>query len=109
MSPTKPFDYDKAWQDHLDRLRKIDNVYPSRYPLYLVYHRHPLPGCTKGGNNSAKDPLSSWLDHLDRMAALDKLYPEIYPSHRRRSPTPVKPTMLNPRPSEVAYNYAGNL
>uniref|UniRef100_U5ECP8 Putative myofilin n=1 Tax=Corethrella appendiculata TaxID=1370023 RepID=U5ECP8_9DIPT len=28
-------DAEKAWQDHLDRMREIDRRYPSRYGLYL--------------------------------------------------------------------------
>lgn len=46
------------------------------------------------------------MDHLDRMAELDKLYgPDYYP--RSLSPTPTKAGEWGPRPSEVAFNYAG--
>lgn len=38
--PAKPFDADKAWNDHLNRLADIDRMYPSRTPLLS---RHMFP------------------------------------------------------------------
>lgn len=40
----KPFDADKAWNDHLNRLSDIDRLYPSRSPLLA---RHSSPATTK--------------------------------------------------------------
>ncbi|GJQ77524.1 putative myofilin [Trypoxylus dichotomus] len=98
-----PFDADKAWRDHLDRVAKREpsvfhTTYPfSRYPLYLVYSKRPAPPVPI-------DPHRDWLDHLDRMGLLDRLS-NLWP--RYSSPTPIKPGEWAPRPSEVAYNYAG--
>ncbi|KAK9885738.1 hypothetical protein WA026_012505 [Henosepilachna vigintioctopunctata] len=110
----KPFDADKAWADHLDRVGKREpsqwpssifhTTYPfSRYPLYLVYSKRPHAATDK------YDPHRAWLDHLDRLAELDKLYPSLWPSFGsgRHSPTPIKVGPFAPRPSEVAFNYAG--
>ncbi|XP_011311309.1 uncharacterized protein Mf isoform X3 [Fopius arisanus] len=36
----KPYDADKAWNDHLDRLADIDRLYPSPSPL-LARHKRP--------------------------------------------------------------------
>merc|ERR1719173_342430 len=42
------------------------------------------------------------------LAELDKLYPSLWPlTGSKLSPTPIKPGRYAPRPSEVAYNYAG--
>ncbi|XP_022914508.1 uncharacterized protein [Onthophagus taurus] len=101
--PRSPFDADKAWQDHLDRVSKREpsifhTTYPfSRYPLYLVYSKRPPPPLPL-------DPNRSWLDHLDRLGMLDRLG-NYWP--RYLSPTPIKVGDFAPRPSEVAYNYAG--
>jgi len=37
----KPFDAEKAWNDHLNRLADIDRLYPSKSPL-LSRHLSPL-------------------------------------------------------------------
>ncbi|KAK9721319.1 Myofilin [Popillia japonica] len=103
ITKLKPFDADKAWRDHLDRVSKREpsvfhTTYPfSRYPLYLVYSKRPAPP-------TPVDPHRDWLDHLDRMGLLDRLS-NLWP--RYSSPTPIKPSEWAPRPSEVAYNYAG--
>lgn len=92
ITKPKPFDADKAWSDHLDRVKSRDPIqwpsifhttYPfSRYPLYLVYSKRPGPAADK------YNPHRAWLDHLDRLAELDKLYPSLWP--QRYSPTPIK-------------------
>ncbi|XP_018573751.1 uncharacterized protein LOC108912837 isoform X2 [Anoplophora glabripennis] len=113
ITKPKPFDADKAWQDHVDRVKGREPTqwpssifhtsYPfSRYPLYLVYSKRPPPAADR------YDPNRSLLSHLDRLAELDKLYPTLWPSiGDRLSPTPLKPGRYAPRPSEVAFNYAG--
>ncbi|XP_023015644.1 myofilin isoform X1 [Leptinotarsa decemlineata] len=113
ITKPKPFDADEAWRNHLDRIKGREpsqwpssifhTTYPfSRYPLYLVYSKRPPPAADK------YDPHRSWLDHLDRLAELDKLYPTLWPAiGSRRSPTPTKAGEFAPRPSEVAFNYAG--
>lgn len=85
----------------------MNHYYPSRYPLYLVYHSpHPVSSALSG--KPSYDPNRAWQDHLDRLAEIDKLYPSHEPlSWRHRSPTPIKPSTLLPRASEIAYNYAG--
>lgn len=100
ITKPKPFDADKAWSDHLDRVGKRDPIqwptifhttYPfSRYPLYLVYSKRPPPAADK------YDPHRAWLDHLDRLAELDKLYPSLWPAFgsSRLSPTPIKVTHI---------------
>lgn len=101
-----PMESEKAWRDHLDRLDSC-RLYPSRYPLYLRYHS---PGPLPRPLDEAKsfDPHRAWQDHLDRLAEIDKHYPTPIPlSWRHRSPTPIKVGDFSPRPSEVAYNYAG--
>lgn len=103
-----PMESEKAWRDHLDRLDSC-RLYPSRYPLYLRYHS---PGPLPRPLDEAKsfDPHRAWQDHLDRLAEIDKHYPTPIPlSWRHRSPTPNKVGDFSPRPSEVAYNYAGRL
>lgn len=99
VSKPKPFDADKAWQDHIDRVSKREPYYPSgifhttypfsRYPLYLVYSKRPPPP-----SDIKFDPHRAWLDHLDRLAELDKIYPSLFPlsSYRGLSPTPTKVT-----------------
>lgn len=111
VTKSKPYDVDRAWQDHLDRIAKTNLEFPgtypfSRYPLYLVYHSHPRI------ERKAPEPYTPYknlLDHLDRMAGLDGLSPlEPYdPYYRSLSPTPTKAGEFAPRPSEVAFNYAG--
>ncbi|EFA01468.1 uncharacterized protein Mf isoform X1 [Tribolium castaneum] len=112
ITKPRPFDADKAWQDHIDRVKGREpsqwpsifhTTYPfSRYPLYLVYSKRPAPAAEK------YDPHRAWLDHLDRLAELDKLYPSLWPRWGRSlSPTPIKSGEWGPRPSEVAFNYAG--
>ena len=112
VTKPRPFDADRAWQDHLDRVSKREpygsgsvfhTTYPfSRYPLYLVYSKRPPPP-----SDVKFDPHRAWLDHLDRLAELDKLYPTLFPLSSSLSPTPIKVGEFAPRPSEVAYNYAG--
>jgi len=113
MTKPRPYDADKAWQDHLDRVKGREpsqwpsssifhTTYPfSRYPLYLVYSKRPPPAADK------YDPHKAWLDHLDRLAELDRIYPSLWPMSGRLSPTPVKAGPWGPRPSEVGFNYAG--
>ncbi|XP_030750715.1 LOW QUALITY PROTEIN: uncharacterized protein LOC115878378 [Sitophilus oryzae] len=113
VTKPRPFDADAAWRDHIDRVKGREpsqwpsnifhTTYPfSRYPLYLVYSKRPPPAADK------YDPHRSWLDHLDRLAELDKLYPSLWPlTGSKLSPTPIKPGRYAPRPSEVAFNYAG--
>ncbi|GLV35802.1 Myofilin [Carabus blaptoides fortunei] len=111
VSKLRPFDADKAWQDHLDRIAKTHREFPdaypfSRYPLYLVYHSHPRIDRKPAAPYS---PYRDMLDHLDRLAGLDKLSPlDPYdPYYRGLSPTPIKAGEFGPRPNEVAFNYAG--
>ncbi|CAH1236787.1 unnamed protein product [Diabrotica balteata] len=112
VAKPKPLDADEAWKNHIDRVKGREpsqwpssifhTSYPfSRYPLYLVYSKRPSPAAEK------YDPHRSWLDHLDRLAELDKLYPSLWPSVGSKRPTPIKPGEFAPRPSEVAFNYAG--
>ncbi|XP_077283883.1 myofilin isoform X4 [Arctopsyche grandis] len=42
LSRLEPFDTNKAWQEHLNRLADIDRLYPSRYGLYLRDRACPL-------------------------------------------------------------------
>ncbi|XP_019873025.1 uncharacterized protein LOC109601245 isoform X1 [Aethina tumida] len=105
VSKARPYDAEAAWREHVDRVKGRDpeqqssifhTTYPfSRYPLYLVYSKRPSPASEK------YDPHRSWLDHLDRLAGL-----ESWPLSKL-SPTPIKAGPWAPRPSEVAFNYAG--
>lgn len=38
----KPFDPEKAWTDHLNRLADIDRLYPSKTPLLSRHISPPL-------------------------------------------------------------------
>lgn len=38
----KPFDAEKAWTDHLNRLADIDKLYPSKSPLLARHLSPPL-------------------------------------------------------------------
>lgn len=38
----KPFDAEKAWNDHLNRLADIDKLYPSKSPLMARHLSPPL-------------------------------------------------------------------
>lgn len=42
FTPAKPFDPEKAWTDHLNRLADIDRLYPSRSPLLARHISPPL-------------------------------------------------------------------
>lgn len=107
VSKLAPFDADAAWRDHLSRVARREpspgiffTTYPfSRYPLYLVHSRRPTP--SRAGSH---DPHKDWLDRLDTHNLLDRLN-NYWP--RSMSPTPVKCGEWGPRPSEIAYNYAG--
>ncbi|XP_077283881.1 myofilin isoform X2 [Arctopsyche grandis] len=117
LSRLEPFDTNKAWQEHLNRLADIDRLYPSRYGLYLRDRACPLfpskgddlkgieydpdtkPKFGFSGkkfDDFVKDPFAEadkWLN-LDRAA-------------RGRSPTPIKVGEFAPRSSEVAFDSEG--
>ncbi|XP_053972537.1 uncharacterized protein LOC128886015 isoform X1 [Hylaeus anthracinus] len=42
FTPAKPFDPEKAWTDHLNRLADIDRMYPSKTPLLSRHISPPL-------------------------------------------------------------------
>ncbi|XP_071555990.1 uncharacterized protein Mf isoform X1 [Temnothorax nylanderi] len=42
FTPAKPFDAEKAWTDHLNRLADIDRLYPSKSPLMARHLSPPL-------------------------------------------------------------------
>ncbi|XP_076287951.1 myofilin isoform X2 [Lasioglossum baleicum] len=42
FTPAKPFDPEKAWTDHLNRLADIDRMYPSKTPLLKRHISPPL-------------------------------------------------------------------
>ncbi|KAF5284572.1 hypothetical protein FQR65_LT02398 [Abscondita terminalis] len=107
----KPFDAEKAWDDHLARKAERDRLYPSmfdnfhttypfsRYPLYLVHAKRPHLSPEDKHN-----PYDSLLSHLDRLNDFDKynnLFPKLW------SPTPIKIGEFAPRPGEVGFNYFG--
>lgn len=92
ISKSRPYDADQAWRDHLERVAKRDpysptifhTTYPfSRYPLYLVYSKRPVPA-------REYDPHRAYLDWFDRMNEFDKLFPSLSPVSRLLSPTPIK-------------------
>lgn len=96
ISKLKPFDADQAWRDHLARVARREpysptifhTTYPfSRYPLYLVYSKRPVPA-------REYDPYRSYLDWFDRMNEFDKLFPSLSPVSRLLSPTPIKVTKI---------------
>lgn len=79
--PAKPFDADKAWNDHLNRLADIDKMYPSKSPLLA---RHTGPFSTK--------PLFDIHGNL-----LDDILPR-FPSSLLRSKARPLLDMLEPSP-----------
>ncbi|KAI4498937.1 hypothetical protein M0802_006112 [Mischocyttarus mexicanus] len=78
FTPAKPFDAEKAWTDHLNRLADIDKLYPSRSPL-LARHISP-PLSTKKlfdihGNLLTDDIFPSYSSLLRRKPFMDLLEP----------------------------------
>ncbi|KAF7991384.1 hypothetical protein HCN44_002946 [Aphidius gifuensis] len=77
FTSAKPFDADKAWNDHLDRLADIDRSYPSQSSLLS---RHKSPALTTKPlfdihGKVLDSPLSSFPSLLGRKNFFDLLEP----------------------------------
>ncbi|XP_037038690.1 uncharacterized protein LOC119076126 isoform X1 [Bradysia coprophila] len=132
----KTYDADKAWNEHLERMKEIERRYPSRYGLYLKdkpsaavvpleYEPEDKPIRSGPSNRNARatsvPPLnaptvraSSVPPPPDRgqratsLAPLDPFLSEYEPNVPSLSPTPVKLRIWGPRNSEVAYDNDGS-
>lgn len=131
----KRYDADKAWEEHLARMKEIERRYPSRYGLYLKdkpsaavvpleYEPEDKPIRTgsndRGARASSVPPLNPALrassvppppprgQRATSLAPLDSFLGECEPNVPSLSPTPVKPGRWRPRDSEVAYDTEGN-